>query len=244
MSTKKLYENYHKGAKFQKTVINRKNFTYRNIVEVLDKLKRIYSVLDIGCGTGTLDFYLAKQGKSIDGIDISSNAISTAKINARNFNLDKNIKFYVGDIQKKLPVGKYDLVILSEVIEHVYDGKSMIKKINILLRKNGILFLSTPLVTAPLYRLGVTSAHDIDAGHVHIYGEKEIVNLLKKENFKIVKVKKSEGIFRNSLFVYPSFGLIVRVANRFGIISDLLTFIDDVSLKLFGASQVIIVAKK
>jgi len=34
--------------------------------------------LDVGCGVGTLDFYLASKGKSVTGIEISKRAVNIA----------------------------------------------------------------------------------------------------------------------------------------------------------------------
>ena len=68
---------------------------------------------------------------------------------------------------------------------------------------------------------------------------------LKSLGFKVVYKSKTEGFFKELLFSYPKLGSpVVRVANRFALVSDTLDFVDNVFLKLCGESQIIIVARK
>jgi hypothetical protein len=62
---------------------------------------------------------------------------------------------------------------------------------------------------------------------------------------KVSEQGEMEGLLSDFLFSYPSFGSqIVRVANKFGFFSDFLTLLDWMFLKIFGPSQVYIVAKR
>jgi len=49
-------------------------------------------------------------------------------------------------------------------------------------------------------------------------------------------------LVRNSLYVFR-LNLIIKLANKFPFISDLITWLDNITLKLLGESQIIIVAK-
>src|SRR5687767_2792036 len=101
MIKNKLYERYHSSPKIQTRIIDENNFTYRNIITLLNKNlpKKGSKILDIGCGVGTIDFYLSKKNYLITGIDISKQAIHVAKENAKLFK-SKNIKFLVGNVNK------------------------------------------------------------------------------------------------------------------------------------------------
>ena len=131
------------------------------------KNKRI-NILDIGTGTGCILLSILKELNFSrgTGIDISSKAIETAKINSKNLNLFSRTKFKVFDLNK-YNAGKYDLIVsnppyipsrdiknLSKDIIHYepkialdggIDGLDLIKKIiyksKHLLKRNGLLAL-------------------------------------------------------------------------------------------------------
>ena len=65
---KNKYEGFHSGTTAQHKIISSNNFTYRHVVHFIDKyLKRQMKVLDIGCGAGTLCFYIASKGNQVMG---------------------------------------------------------------------------------------------------------------------------------------------------------------------------------
>lgn len=239
-----FYDKYYKNRKIQQRVIENKNYTYRYILKSIDPfLKKKIEVLDIGCGVGTVDFYLARNSKLVTGVDYSYKAINIAKLNAEKLGISKNLKFY----QKKFPEqkipGKYDMVLCLEVLEHLKNDKFVAEKIKNLLSKNGIAFFSVPSLNSPLYKLGLAKWHDERVGHQRRYTAEALAALVKTSGLKIIKVEKKESVLRNILFSFPLFSIMVRVANRFSIISDILTFFDNI-LSVFGEGQIILVAKK
>ena len=240
-----LYEKFHKKIKLQKRIIGKKNFTYRLILDILEpNLGDEKKVLDVGCGAGTLSFYMASKGNYVKGIDISSGVIKACKLTAKVLGLEENTNFQTEDFSKKKIDERFDLVICSEVLEHIKNDKLAVKKLFNFLKSEGILLLSVPSQNAPLFRLGLIKEFDKEVGHLRRYNLNGLVNLLREPGFRILETRKSEGILRNSLFVSRFGSQIVRVANRFEVISDILTFLDNITLKLFGESQIIVVAQK
>ena len=243
MGYKKFYEWYHRDRRLPKRIINNKNFTYRIIASVLDKYCKGNEVLNVGSGVGTIDFYLANKGKGVTGIEISQKAVLVANKSLKQFGLEDYIQFVRGDFLKYKSHKKYDFVICSEVLEHLENDASALKKINYMTAKGGILLLSVPSANAPLTRIGLTNAFDKRSGHLRRYDIDGLTELLKETGFKIIFSQKSEGIVRNSLYVFR-LDLIIRIANKFNTASDILTFFDNISLLLFGESGLIVVAKK
>ncbi len=240
-----IYEKFYKGIKLQKRIIGRKNFTYRLILDVLEpNLTKGKQVLDIGCGAGTLSFYIASKGCYVNGIDISLKAIEACRLNAKKLNVEKNTKFQAAEFLEVEINRKFDLILCNEVLEHLINDNLAIEKIFSSLKIGGIAIITVPLQNAPLFRWGFMKKFDRSVGHLRRYNTDQLINLIKKKNFEIIEEKRIEGVFRNFLFTSRFGGQIVRIANRFAIVSDFLTFLDNITLKLFGESQIIVVAQK
>lgn len=242
----KLNETYHQGDKVQKRIITPKNYTYRTLVDVLDRyIKREDKILDLGCGVGTLDFYLASKGNYVTGIDQSEIAVNMARRNSQVLGLDKNITYFRKNIFKFNTKKKFNDVLMLEVIEHLPDDDKAFVIARKLLNKNDLLFISTRSARAPLSRIGFTKKHDKRVGHLRRYTLEGLEKIVKSLGFAITYKSKTEGFSKELLFSYPKFGSpIVRIANRFALVSDLLNFFDNIFLKLFGESQLVIVARK
>lgn len=240
--TKRVHEKYHQSTKPQHKLIKENDFTYRHIISsIRPYLQPGIKILDIGCGAGSIDFYLGNLGYNVTGIDISSLAIDSCIRTSKNLKL-KNVKFKKIDFPDKTLNEKFDFIIFTEVIEHLRDDQLSIKKIHSLLNPNGILFLSTPSVNAPLYKLGITRKFDRRVGHLRRYSKENISNIITQNGFKIINIKKNEGVVRNFLFINPYASRFVRFVKYF--ISDLVTYIDNLSLRIFGESDLIVIAKR
>lgn len=240
----RLYEKYHSSRNKQKSVIENSDFTYQYLLEILNSVNlKNKKILDIGCGVGTIDFYLASKGAEVLGVDISENGIKMANKNASNLNLKSNTKFKVMNFPNKVPEGKFDIIICSEILEHLTDDDLAVKKIKTLLNKNGIIIASSPSENSLLYRMGMLKKFDKEVGHLRRYSEKSYKELFTSAGFKVVKTKKNEGFIRNFLFTNDFGGQMLRVLNKWPF-SKILTFVDDLTVPVLGESDILLVAKK
>lgn len=100
------------------------------------------AILDFGCGRGWMAQFLSAFG-SVTGIDFSASSIKFAQENYGQYG-----QFVLAD--PKLPQlglsgsGAFDLVVCSEVIEHVPDHLALLRQINELLKPGGWFILTTP----------------------------------------------------------------------------------------------------
>jgi SAM-dependent methyltransferase len=96
-------------------------------------------VLDLGCGSGWLSVYLARQGFEVVGIDVSAQAINLA--NTWALQEDLKIAFTVGDIAN-LPYAdnSFDAVVANSIFEHfpLDVARVMASKIHDILNKDGL----------------------------------------------------------------------------------------------------------
>jgi len=106
-------------------------------------------LLEIGCGVADFLGPLA-AGHDVTGIDISTEAIDQAK--ARRPDLADRLE--ATPIEAFEPRGDgYDAILMWDVIEHLWDGPSMLELIARWLRPGGRLVLSTPDIAAITARL-------------------------------------------------------------------------------------------
>jgi len=94
-------------------------------------------VLDVGCGSGALAHDLAeKAGASVIGIDLSAANIDAA----RAMHAHPHVTYRVGDVRDEVPGGPFDVVILSNVLEHLPDRAAFLRRLKDELRPGRFLF--------------------------------------------------------------------------------------------------------
>ena len=99
-------------------------------------------VLDVGCGNGAIARALIAQGYDVYGVDASESgvAIANAQVPDHFFVLDVTS----GALPAALAGRRFDVVISTEVIEHLYDPRSFIDFARRHLAGDGEFILSTP----------------------------------------------------------------------------------------------------
>lgn len=243
-----FYDRYHQKNKNFYRPISRNNFTYFYPLKYLHQEFADFSglkILDVACGVGALSFYFASIGATIKSIDISARAIKICKKVQKNLAKTnkqfKKMDFEKVSIEKFKSKEKFDLVICSEIIEHVKDDDLFLQKVHQQLKKNGILYLSTPSPENILYKTGRLNAFDKEVGHLRRYSQKEIIEKLEKNNFKIKKNKKVESPVRNLLFNSR-----IAILNKFirGPLIPAFDLLDRFLINFFGYTDNLIIAQK
>jgi SAM-dependent methyltransferase len=75
-------------------------------------------VLDIGCGNGVVAYDVAeKAGAYVTGIDLSAAKIQEARLRHAH----PRVRYILGDVLRDLPAEQFDVVIMSNVLEHLED---------------------------------------------------------------------------------------------------------------------------
>jgi SAM-dependent methyltransferase len=128
--------------------------------------KRNFNILDYGCGAGSNIPVLLKLSNNIYVYDVNY------KIQLK---VEKKFK-----LQKFRRNTKYNIILLTDVLEHTNKPNIIIKEINLKLKKNGYL-----LVTVPALNF-LFSSKDKALKHYKRYNKKELIDLIPK-NYKIIK---------------------------------------------------------
>jgi SAM-dependent methyltransferase len=97
------------------------DLAYVSDIPRLLKSFSVKTVLDLGCGSGWLSVYLARQGFAVTGLDISEHAVELGRTWAGQESLP--IHFAAGDIADiQFPKASFDAVVANSIFEHLtYD---------------------------------------------------------------------------------------------------------------------------
>ncbi|MHB9155916.1 MAG: class I SAM-dependent methyltransferase [Endomicrobiales bacterium] len=147
-------------------------FQQRIIRQLLSGIE-FRSVLDVGCGNGVRLSQLVegRDGIRVTGVDISEEAVKQAGL------LFPEGAFRRLDIEKEALGERFDLVVCSEVLEHVADDDAAIAR---LLKMSGrYLLVSSPQ--------GTMYEADRLVGHLRHYREGELKDKLRSAGFTIRK---------------------------------------------------------
>lgn len=103
------------------------------------------TALDVGCGTGRLSLALAERGISVDAIDCEAKVIGIARTIADD--VGAQIRFFEADFSRGfdcLQRKQYDLVVCTEVLEHVEEYARIVDNVFSVLRPGGQFIVSVP----------------------------------------------------------------------------------------------------
>ncbi len=131
----------HEVYSYYKQVFNNKNDRHQIVKDILPVLNSESKVLDYGCGMGGLAKLIVDlYGAHVEGVDIDEGQIEKAK--TAYGQTDKLSFIHINDF--KFPDQKYQLVISTQVIEHVHNPGTYLSRINRMLIESGELIISLP----------------------------------------------------------------------------------------------------
>ena len=159
-------------------------------------------IVDVGCGDGSATALVTKLDarNTVIGVDWSANALSQAR--ARGLLV---VQGGVDTAGLPLPDGCADVVIMSELIEHLVDTDAAIDEARRVLRPGGVLLLSTPNLAAWFNRglvgLGIQPVfsevslrgiygrpgHEV-VGHLRLFTRRALVEFLTARGFRCERV--------------------------------------------------------
>ena len=177
------YNNYINFKLKNKKKLNLRNKMYKIDLKYLKLYKQSGKLLDIGCSNGGFLRYLVNYYNAFV-IDIDEKAV----ILSNKFNKLKGrvSLLNLNDVKKKL--GKFDVVVLRGVIEHVEDPNSYFHNISKFLKKKGIIFIcATPNVDSPCAIKFKDKWNQFDPiQHINLFSYKTINKIANNHGFELI----------------------------------------------------------
>ena len=145
-------------------------------------------VLDVGCGNGFTAGQFLERGCEVTGIDLSEQGISLARTTYPDGRFE--LLPADGEILSRLDCRPFDLVVSTEVVEHLYSPRPYIAGCFAALRPGGRFVLSTPyhgyLKNLVLALSGKWDQHANplwDGGHIKLWSRSTLSRLLTEAGF-------------------------------------------------------------
>jgi 2-polyprenyl-3-methyl-5-hydroxy-6-metoxy-1,4-benzoquinol methylase len=150
-------------------------------------------VMDAGCGNGSFIAQFRDRKWQLHGSDLSSTGIDIAR---KTF---PDINFFLADGQTLYAdflstVGQVDVVVSTEVIEHIYDPRGFLRNCYDLLKPGGTIVITTPyhgyIKNVLLALSGKMDQHFTvlwDHGHIKFWSRETLTKALTETGFTNVE---------------------------------------------------------
>ena len=189
----------------------------KDLINLIDANAKDLKILEVGAAYGETLYYLKQNGIAAEavGVDI----FEDAKNNQNYKPLDR---FIFGDIEKiELPEYNqyFDLILLPDVLEHLFEPKSVLQTLKKYLKEDGKIIVSMPNIRyySALYKIvfkgdfKYEESGIFDYTHVRFYCRKNIQELLETAGYTILKqessIKNYQGKSLSKLINLITFGI-------------------------------------
>ena len=162
-------------------------------------------IIDIGCAKGGLIRYLRDNGF----IDVSGMELSSQNVKALAL---QDITIHPHSIaERNLPLrDQYDLLIMSNVLEHVSDVNAIMDNISLLLKRDGFLYIEVPNAEGYASCIFDAPYHFFDIEHINHFDEHSLNSLMTRYGLRNIETKSSNYEINSTLAFYPMISSMYR----------------------------------
>jgi ubiquinone/menaquinone biosynthesis C-methylase UbiE len=211
-------------AKIKSAVIlNRLNFL-KNILEVSSR------VLDLGCGDGQLLMDLHKKYPNLElwGLDMNFNEATYKTLRENNVNV------IVGRLEEvELSDNYFDLVVMNQLIEHLWQPKEALTKIFRALKPKGLVSIETVNPDGydrNLFKKNFWGGYYMPR-HLNLFSRQHLKRFLENTGFK---VERHADLCAPVVWAFSLQAWIKEAANGFGWLAGFFSDINPVALAVFS----------
>lgn len=163
----------------------------------------ISSLLDIGCGNGLTAEYIKTNNHAnrVDGIEINPEAYKIAQTKLDSvYRIDLN----QGNNPLSVITGKYDCILLLDILEHLIDPQKVLNSCKNILDDSGCVIISLPNIRHYTVLMPLIFKNDweyteegiLDKTHLRFFTLKSAIKLIESAGFKVVKYSKNHSYYR------------------------------------------------
>ena|SRR3989338_3877563 len=165
-------------------------------------------ILDVGCGWGDFEEVLEKEKIPYLGIDTSQEAVKICQEKGLNCKLSIFQQLAINNQQL------FSAITMFQVIEHLKNPIPTLQVAKKLLKKNGVILITTPNNDSPLRKIfGPRWSVYSEPSHFVFFNKQTLEKTLQLAGFNRIEVKSDSWRFLSSKYVFS------RVMNMYSISS-------------------------
>jgi len=139
-------------------------------------------LLEIGFGAGALLQAATRAGWTAEGLEISQPAVDHLR--------KAGLKVFCGELaEARYPDACFDVVVATELLEHIDDPENLVRETARILRPGGLFWATTPNIGGVSGRLLGVKWTMVCADHLHLFSERGMSKMLETAGFKRVRIK-------------------------------------------------------
>ena len=177
---------------------------------VLALLERGGTVLDVGCGSGELDRYLAERGFEVWAIDGNAEALALAAPYCADA---RQADFEAADLSDLYAGVSFDYIIFADSLEHVREPWRLLESARRLLKPGGAVIASIPNVAHAAVRIAVAAGSFpyrksgiLDDTHLRFFTRSGIEALFAESGFHVEAMERTYIPFGAESELIPDVG--------------------------------------
>lgn len=165
--------------------------SHGQILKMLSADKR-ETLLDLGCGDGTLSLAIKHLGLDVTGIELDNadSVIARSKgLRVRTASVSNILEIFHGET--------FDIVLAADILEHLPNPEKVLLDVSTLLQdKESFLLVSIPNVANIVIRLQLllgkfeyTERGILDRTHLRFYTRKSLLGVLRKSSYEVLEIR-------------------------------------------------------
>jgi 2-polyprenyl-3-methyl-5-hydroxy-6-metoxy-1,4-benzoquinol methylase len=162
------------------------------LIQSLIGKKDGFKLLDFGCGTGDFLYYVQQNNICAEGIEPDEKARRVAK------DINK-IDVYTLEDMPNIEFGKYDVITLWHVLEHIHNLHEQINYLHKWLNSNGKLVIAVPNINSYDAQKYKEYWEGLDVPrHIYHFSQKNIKQIVEQHQFKF---RETQPLFLDAYYV-------------------------------------------
>ncbi len=181
-TTKELtahYDGYGRNDYLSEITIKR----FNTILDQFEKYRKTNRLLDVGCGIGYFLYQAKTRGWEVYGTEFTDKAVEICS--------SRGIEMFQGPLKDApFTLESFDVIVSIEVLEHINNPQEEVRNFNKLLRKGGLVYLTTPNYNSYLRNIYKKDFPIISyPEHLTYYTAKTLKKLFTQSGFSTKKIE-------------------------------------------------------